>query len=184
MRVARVPSACAVAFLAAFPSLVAGTPHAAHLHYMVGVRAYAGTRHAAMLHHEAATEGLDLGLARENAVDMEELATEIGSWLDRIEKQQPPAERVKIAAQLATMKEKAASLRAQVASLAEMFDAAMATWKGPATAAVREDTAERCRQYFADFQSILAAHKEAEKILGIPVPADPPPPEAAPGGKE
>lgn len=184
MRIVRVPGACAVALFLSIPSLAAGTPHKAHLHYMVGVRAYAGTRHAAVLHHEASAEGLDLALARENAVDMEELAMEIGSWLERIEKEQPPAERDRIATQLATMKEKAASVRAQGGSLAELFDAAMTNWKGPATPAVREDTVERSRQLFADFQSILAAHKEAEKILGIPVPADPPPPAPATGGKE
>lgn len=161
------------ALVLALPHLAAATPHQAHLHYMVGVRAYAGTRHAAMLHHEAASDGLDAALARDNAASMLELASEIGVWLDRIDAAQPAAEKVRIAAEMAAMRQSTRSARKLALDLREILEPV----SGEPAPAVRHSVTAHCRSLFTLFKAILDQHKRAEAELGIPVPPDPPPPQ-------
>ena len=182
---ARAPSlALAVgvaALVTCLPQVALGTPNHAHLHYHIGVRAYAGTRHAAMLHLEASSEGLDPVLARENARDMERLATEILEQVNRLEEVMSPREREAIASEVAGMKEHGAAARRLSAELAGWIEeAGIIPEKGgaprPVPPALRERIAGRARVLFAEFSLVLARHKEAEKKLSIPAPPDPPAP--------
>lgn len=158
------------------------TPHSAHLHYMVGVRAQAATRHAAMLHQEAADPALDLTLARENAIEMSRLAGEIGDWLIRIAAAQIPEELAQIKAEIAAMDESARAARVLsdqlLSKLDETLEANSATTPAAAPELFRHQIGSASRQLFARFQATLKAHKEAEQKLGIPVPPDPPAPES------
>lgn len=149
------------------------TPHDAHLHYEIGVRANAGARHAAIVHLEAGATGFDVALARDDARQMETLALEIESRVARIERGLR-ADVDTIAPELRSMSENARTAARLAVSLGASLDSSLA-----GSAARREPAplvVTRARELFAAFNRILAGHKRAEQKLGIPVPPDPPPP--------
>lgn len=157
------------------------TPNHAHLHYQMGVRAYAGTRHAAALHLEVSDPGCELTLAREDAVDMERLADELHARAVRLDGVLSEQEAAAIAGDVATMTALALEARRLSAELGVRIDETleMQASSVEAPAGSREELrrwlAMRCRELFAAFGEILKVHKRAERRLGIPVPPDPPP---------
>jgi len=170
-----------LALVVSLPRMAHATPNHAHLHYHIGVRAYAGARHAAVLYQEASGEGLDSALALEDGRDMERLATEILDYVDRLEKVMSPREKETIAGEVAAMKEHglaARQLSAELAGWIESASAAPGEGVGPAPLPreLCERMAGRARVLFAEFSFILARHKQAERKLSIPVPPDPPAP--------
>jgi hypothetical protein len=154
----------------------AATPHHAHYHYMVGARANAGMSFSKQLHYEATQPGdFHLDLARTNAADLQRLAQEIQVWVGATEKVNSPEDAAIIQSHLERMRDEARKLEADSRELGEWIDAALAA--GPQSSVdqtLRARIATRAGDVFHGFRRIMAAHKEAEKALGIPTPADPP----------
>ena len=173
--VSRLGLAVLLAMLAGRPANA--TPHDAHLHYQIGVRANAGGRHAAIVHLEAGASAFDAALARDDTRQMRTLALEIESRVARIERNPTRADADSIAPELRSMAENARA----AARLATALEASLDSLAGKT--GVRRETAlplvaARARELFATFKCILAAHKRAETKLGIPMPPDPPAPPA------
>ncbi|MBK8229743.1 MAG: hypothetical protein IT349_19690 [Candidatus Eisenbacteria bacterium] len=158
------------------PTPSAATPHQAHLHYMIGVRAYAGSKNAAMLHHEAIAPGLDLSLSLVNAREMGRLAAEIAPWVERIAKESGD-EATLIADELSIMRTRAASAKARSEELESWIAPLVGQAATPLLAAddeLQRRVVSRAGELFYDFTMILRQHKSAETRLGIPIPPDPP----------
>lgn len=153
------------------------TPHDAHLHYQIGVRANAGARHAAIVHLEAGAAGFDVALARDDARQMETLALEIQSRVARIERGASRADADTIAPELRSMSENAKTAARLATALGASLDSSLAV--SSARGETAPLVAARARELFAAFNRILAGHKRAENKLGIPMPPDPPPPAGA-----
>lgn len=167
------------ALVAISPTDLRATEHHAHHHYHMGVRAYAGSRHATMLHHEASAPGLDLVLARDNAIAMETLAHELLGRASGLEEVMTDEEAALIGELVGSMRRTALELRGQSAELGRWLDdALLASEDRPldddARGAIRERVVTRTRVLYGGFMRVLRAHKEAERALGIPVPDDPP----------
>jgi hypothetical protein len=152
----------------------AATPQNAHYHYMVGARANAAMNFAKQLHYEAVQPGdFHLQLARTNAADLERLAREIQEWVSATEKANSPEQNAKIESQLKRIREEAQRLEKGSTELGTWIDQAVAAGS-KADEALRAKIGGRARDLFQGFRRIMAAHKEAEEILGIPTPEDPP----------
>ncbi|MAF26817.1 MAG: hypothetical protein QF819_06800 [Gemmatimonadota bacterium] len=161
-----------IALLAAAPAFA--TANHAHHHYHMGVRAFAGTRHAATLHYESWGGGMDLALARDDAADMERLAGEILERLERLEAVWTPQEARRINRDVASMKSMCARAAALSRSVVGFIDEATVDGDLVADETLSMRCAGKARELWDLFSGILAAHKRAERVLGIPVPPDPP----------
>lgn len=160
----------------AVPTPSVATPHQAHLHYMIGVRAYAGSKNAAMLYHEAIAPGLDLSLSLINAREMGRLAAEITPWVERIATESGE-DATLIADELSIMRTRAASAQVRSAELEQWIAPLVGTSTTPVPTtddALQRKVVARAGEIFYDFTMILRQHKSAETRLGIPIPPDPP----------
>lgn len=125
--------------LPAVPNRARAGTHHAHHHYLVGVRAFAATRHAAMLYQEAQNPPCDLRLARENALEMEQLANGIEAHLESLVEVMSGEERAAIATHLRRMQSLSRTARRRAAELGIWLDSALhsALGSGPAWPATR-----------------------------------------------
>lgn len=186
MRPARVLYLLAsLAITALVPAVAAATPHHAHFHYMIGIRAYAGSKNAAMLYQEATAGDLDLRLALINATEMERLANEIAPWVDRVAAT-PADEAALIADEIVAFRERDTSALKRATELRSWIEPTVAKAGGESTEAVpcsaelSTKIAQRAQEIFYDFAMILRSHKSAETKLEIPIPPDPPVPAGGP----
>jgi hypothetical protein len=152
-------------------SAALASPNHAHWHYQIGGRASAARNFCKQLHHEASAPGdFSWELARVNAVDIERLAVEIGTWLEALEKVSSEEERRAIEPQLAAMAAETRLLIESSGNLVGSFSD-----DGGDASSRQSDLAFQARTLFHGFGRVLAAHKAAEEALGIPAPSDPPP---------
>lgn len=153
------------------------TPHHAHWHYMIGARVNGGRISMKQLFHEASMPGeFHLALARANAAEAQRFAEEIGEWASATVDVSTTEEVEGIRVQLQAMRREASKVAAGSAELGSWIDESLAARSGGDGENVdRARIAERARELFHGFGVLLRLHKDAEKVLGIPPPADPPP---------
>ncbi len=157
-------------------SVASASPHHAHWHYMVGARANAGKMFAKQLHFEATSPGpFSYALALQNARDLERLGREVADWTEATRKESTAEEVEVIATELETMRGEGERLVVLGAELGTWIDERIAVPAPPSNDELRPRIAERARAIFYGFDRVMAAHKKAERTLGIPTPEDPPP---------